>query len=153
MLAIDHVRALLFGARGADDHVGRAGRDQIADLRPGQIFDEHRVGRLARRRRRWCVGGTLRGNCYRDGRAETNRCKQYALLHARQYPPSVRSGCSGRRAQTGTRTIVRRHAVPDGRAVAVRREYLTYVLWAITPEGRATNLGELQVNDNDGSSR
>ena len=29
-------------------------------------------------------------------------------------------------------------------------EYLTYVLWAITPEGRATNLGELQVNGNDG---
>ena len=30
------------------------------------------------------------------------------------------------------------------------REYLTYVLWAITPEGRATNLGELQVDGNDG---
>jgi outer membrane protein OmpA-like peptidoglycan-associated protein len=30
------------------------------------------------------------------------------------------------------------------------QEYLTYVLWAITPEGRATNLGELQVNGNDG---
>jgi outer membrane protein OmpA-like peptidoglycan-associated protein len=30
------------------------------------------------------------------------------------------------------------------------REYLTYVLWAITPEGRATNLGELQVNGDDG---
>jgi outer membrane protein OmpA-like peptidoglycan-associated protein len=30
------------------------------------------------------------------------------------------------------------------------REYLTYVLWAVTPEGRATNLGELQVNGNDG---
>ena len=29
------------------------------------------------------------------------------------------------------------------------REYLTYVLWAVTPEGRATNLGELQVNGND----
>jgi outer membrane protein OmpA-like peptidoglycan-associated protein len=29
-------------------------------------------------------------------------------------------------------------------------EYLTYVLWAITPEGRATNLGELQVNGDDG---
>jgi outer membrane protein OmpA-like peptidoglycan-associated protein len=28
-------------------------------------------------------------------------------------------------------------------------EYLTYVLWAITPEGRATNLGEVQVDDND----
>src|SRR3970040_1578351 len=26
-------------------------------------------------------------------------------------------------------------------------EYLTYVLWAVTPEGRATNLGEVQVND------
>ena len=30
------------------------------------------------------------------------------------------------------------------------REYMTYVLWAITPEGRATNLGELQVNGDDG---
>jgi outer membrane protein OmpA-like peptidoglycan-associated protein len=29
------------------------------------------------------------------------------------------------------------------------REYLTYVLWAITPEGRATNLGEIQVDGND----
>jgi outer membrane protein OmpA-like peptidoglycan-associated protein len=28
-------------------------------------------------------------------------------------------------------------------------EYLTYVLWAITPEGRATNLGELQVDDDE----
>ena len=30
------------------------------------------------------------------------------------------------------------------------REYLTYVLWAITPEGRASNLGELQIDGNDG---
>jgi len=29
-------------------------------------------------------------------------------------------------------------------------EYLTYVVWAITPEGRATNLGELQVTGDDG---
>ncbi|MGE0443908.1 MAG: OmpA family protein, partial [Vicinamibacterales bacterium] len=29
------------------------------------------------------------------------------------------------------------------------REYLTYVLWAITPEGRATNLGEVQFDDDD----
>jgi outer membrane protein OmpA-like peptidoglycan-associated protein len=29
------------------------------------------------------------------------------------------------------------------------REYLTYVLWAITPEGRATNLGEVQFADDD----
>jgi outer membrane protein OmpA-like peptidoglycan-associated protein len=28
-------------------------------------------------------------------------------------------------------------------------EYLTYVLWAVTPEGRATNLGEVQVVNND----
>jgi outer membrane protein OmpA-like peptidoglycan-associated protein len=26
-------------------------------------------------------------------------------------------------------------------------EYLTYVMWAITPEGRATNLGEILLND------
>src|SRR5262249_46646512 len=29
-------------------------------------------------------------------------------------------------------------------------EYLTYVMWAITPEGRATNLGELQIKGDDG---
>jgi hypothetical protein len=29
-------------------------------------------------------------------------------------------------------------------------EYLTYVMWAITPEGRATNLGELLLNGNRG---
>src|SRR5687768_15868088 len=29
------------------------------------------------------------------------------------------------------------------------REYLTYVLWAITPEGRATNLGEIQLDDRE----
>jgi outer membrane protein OmpA-like peptidoglycan-associated protein len=29
------------------------------------------------------------------------------------------------------------------------REYLTYVLWAVTPEGRATNLGEVQRDDQD----
>jgi outer membrane protein OmpA-like peptidoglycan-associated protein len=28
-------------------------------------------------------------------------------------------------------------------------EYLTYVLWAITPEGRAKNLGEIQLDDDD----
>ncbi len=27
------------------------------------------------------------------------------------------------------------------------REYLTYVMWAITPEGRATNLGEVLLNE------
>ena len=26
-------------------------------------------------------------------------------------------------------------------------EYLTYVIWAVTPEGRAVNLGELQIKD------
>ena len=29
------------------------------------------------------------------------------------------------------------------------REYLTYVIWAITPEGRAVNLGEIQINNDD----
>ncbi len=32
-------------------------------------------------------------------------------------------------------------------------EYLTYVVWAITPEGRATNLGELQIKGDDGDLR
>ena len=30
-------------------------------------------------------------------------------------------------------------------------EYLTYVLWAISPEGRAVNIGEVLVGDNSGS--
>jgi outer membrane protein OmpA-like peptidoglycan-associated protein len=32
-------------------------------------------------------------------------------------------------------------------------EYLTYVMWAVTPEGRASNLGELQVDGDDGELR
>src|SRR4030081_2047943 len=28
-------------------------------------------------------------------------------------------------------------------------EYLTYVMWAVTPEGRATNLGEILLNGDD----
>jgi outer membrane protein OmpA-like peptidoglycan-associated protein len=32
-------------------------------------------------------------------------------------------------------------------------EFLTYVLWAITPDGRASNLGELQVSGDDGELR
>ena len=32
-------------------------------------------------------------------------------------------------------------------------EYLTYVVWAITPEGRAKNLGELQIKSDDGDVR
>ena len=32
-------------------------------------------------------------------------------------------------------------------------EYLTYVVWAVTPEGRATNLGELQVKGDEGELR
>ena len=34
-------------------------------------------------------------------------------------------------------------------AIQFGREYLTYVLWAVTPEGRATNLGEVQLDDDD----
>jgi outer membrane protein OmpA-like peptidoglycan-associated protein len=34
---------------------------------------------------------------------------------------------------------------------AFGNEYLTYVLWAISPEGRAANLGEVLVGDNDRS--
>jgi outer membrane protein OmpA-like peptidoglycan-associated protein len=32
-------------------------------------------------------------------------------------------------------------------------EYLTYVLWAITPEGRAKNLGEIQIDGDDARVR
>jgi outer membrane protein OmpA-like peptidoglycan-associated protein len=34
------------------------------------------------------------------------------------------------------------------RPIAFGNEYLTYVLWAISPEGRAMNLGEVLVGDN-----
>ena len=38
------------------------------------------------------------------------------------------------------------HLVPPTQFGA---EYLTYVLWAVTPEGRSTNLGEVQVKDDE----
>src|SRR5580692_2460636 len=34
-----------------------------------------------------------------------------------------------------------------GPATQFGSEYLTYVMWAITPEGRATNVGEVLLND------
>ena len=39
-----------------------------------------------------------------------------------------------------------------GAPVAFGPEYLTYVMWAITPEGRANNIGEVLV-DNDGNAK
>jgi outer membrane protein OmpA-like peptidoglycan-associated protein len=33
-----------------------------------------------------------------------------------------------------------------GRATAFGAEYLTYVMWAVTPEGRATNIGEVLID-------
>ncbi|MCW5981159.1 MAG: OmpA family protein [Bryobacteraceae bacterium] len=36
-------------------------------------------------------------------------------------------------------------------AIKFGAEYLTYVMWAITPEGRASNLGEVLVNKDGGS--
>lgn len=39
-----------------------------------------------------------------------------------------------------------------GDAATYGPEYLTYVVWAITPEGRANNLGELLI-DNDGNAK
>jgi len=33
------------------------------------------------------------------------------------------------------------------------REYLTFVMWAITPEGRAKNLGEIQVKDKESDAK
>ena len=53
--------------------------------------------------------------------------------------------CRGKRATsrlTPTSTSWRRRR-------SSASEYLTYVLWAITPEGRATNLGEVQRDDAD----
>lgn len=38
-----------------------------------------------------------------------------------------------------------------GPATAFGQEYLTYVMWAVTPEGRATNVGEVLLNE--GKSR
>jgi len=35
-------------------------------------------------------------------------------------------------------------------AAQLGQEFLTYVLWAITPEGRASNLGEVQLNGDKG---
>jgi len=58
----------------------------------------------------------------------------------------------GRANISGEKGYIRIDAKFDKLEPATRfgPEYLTYVLWAITPEGRATNLGELQVKGDDG---
>ena len=60
VFAIDHVRALLLGARRADDRRRPSGCDEIAYLSPCQVFDEHAVGRLPRWRRLRRVSRPLR---------------------------------------------------------------------------------------------
>ena len=58
----------------------------------------------------------------------------------------------GRANVSGEKGYIRIDAKFDKIEPATRfgPEYLTYVMWAITPEGRATNLGELQVKGDDG---
>jgi outer membrane protein OmpA-like peptidoglycan-associated protein len=58
----------------------------------------------------------------------------------------------GRANISGEKGYIRIDAKFDKLEPATRfgPEYLTYVMWAITPEGRAANLGELQVKGDDG---
>ena len=60
-------------------------------------------------------------------------------------------GAQGRARIEGDKGVIAIDAHFDKLPPASRfgPEYLTYVLWAITPEGRATNLGELQVDGAD----
>lgn len=44
------------------------------------------------------------------------------------------------------------HGLDKNPSTTYGPEYLTYVLWAITPQGRAENLGEVLIND-DGNSK
>ena len=57
----------------------------------------------------------------------------------------------GRARVEGEDGVIKIDAQFDDLSAAQRfgREYMTYVLWAVTPEGRATNLGEVQVDGND----
>ena len=61
------------------------------------------------------------------------------LLPAAEGKAKVESNMGSTRIETEVK-----HLAP---ATKFGSEYLTYVLWAITPEGRAQNLGELAVDD------
>ncbi|HYT68944.1 MAG TPA: OmpA family protein [Vicinamibacterales bacterium] len=58
----------------------------------------------------------------------------------------------GKATISGEKGYIRIDAKFDDLQPATRfgPEYLTYVAWAITPEGRATNLGELQIKHDSG---
>ena len=77
VLAVHHVRALLLGARRADDDRGGAGLGEVADLGPGEVFEEHGIGRLSGRAGRRGIRRTLRRERDQEeeqGRGENRRC-------------------------------------------------------------------------------
>jgi hypothetical protein len=86
VFAVHHVRTLLLGAGGSDDHGGRAGGDHVARLGPRELFQKDRIGRLAGGR-----GGRPRGARLllradrREGREQGECRTQHQSLHdARQ---------------------------------------------------------------------
>src|SRR5207248_9018670 len=50
----------------------------------------------------------------------------------------------------GSRTAIEAKFIGLDEAAKFGREYLTYVLWAVSPGGRAVNLGEVVLKDGAG---
>lgn len=68
-----------------------------------------------------------------------------------RYTP-LAPGAAGQAVIEPTRFALKIHATVEKLppASGLGQAYLTYVLWAVTPEGRATNLGEIDLTGSDG---
>ena len=81
VFAVDHVRALLLGARGADDDGGPPRLDEVAGLGPGQLFEEDAVGRGAARAGGRSVGRPLCGGGHSESQGDDWHGQQRSKCH------------------------------------------------------------------------
>jgi outer membrane protein OmpA-like peptidoglycan-associated protein len=91
------------------------------------------------------IGSTVKAINYRNRESTEIGFKGTSLLPAASGSATVENKQGATRIHATFKHL-------DPAAVKFQAEYLTYVLWAITPDGRPSNLGELLVND-DGNAK
>ena len=120
----------------ANDAAGQAYSNAPASPAPNQVVPVYKVT---------VVGSTVKAINYRNRESTEIGFRGTELL------APVRGSAAVENKQGATRIHASfKHLQPA--AAKFGGPYLTYVLWAITPDGRPSNLGELRLDD-DGSAK